>query len=43
MTFGLGHHAKGLKVPDMGATGMQGTWEGSRYVGPGQYRRLATR
>src|ERR1700712_5275159 len=29
---------KGLKVPDMGATGMQGTWEGSRYVGSGQYR-----
>jgi hypothetical protein len=34
----LGTTQKGLKVPDMGATGMQGTWEGSRYVGPGQYR-----
>ena len=34
----LGTTQKGLKVPDMGATGMQGTWQGSRYVGPGQYR-----
>lgn len=34
----LGTTQKGLKVPDMGATGMQGTWEGSRYVGNGQYR-----
>lgn len=34
----LGTTQKGLKVPDMGATGMQGTWEGSRYVGSGQYR-----
>ena len=34
----LGTTQKGLKVPDMGATGMQGTWEGSRYVGTGQYR-----
>jgi hypothetical protein len=25
-------------VPDLGATGMQGTWQGSRYVGTGQYR-----
>jgi hypothetical protein len=34
----LGTTQKGLKVPDKGATGMQGTWEGSRYVGSGQYR-----
>jgi hypothetical protein len=34
----LGTTQKGLKVPDMGATGMQGTWLGSRYVGTGQYR-----
>ncbi|HVY28144.1 MAG TPA: M64 family metallopeptidase [Polyangiaceae bacterium] len=34
----LGTTQKGLKVPDMGATGMQGTWQGSRYVGDGQYR-----
>jgi hypothetical protein len=34
----LGTTQKGLKVPDMGATGMQGTWQGSRYVGSGQYR-----
>ena len=34
----LGTSQKGLKVPDMGATGMQGTWLGSRYVGTGQYR-----
>jgi len=34
----LGTTQKGLKVPDVGATGMQGTWQGSRYVGPGQYR-----
>ena len=34
----LGTTQKGLKVPDMGATGMQGTWLGSRYVGDGQYR-----
>jgi hypothetical protein len=34
----LGTTQKGLKMPDMGATGVQGTWEGSRYVGPGQYR-----
>ncbi len=34
----LGTTQKGLKVPDMGATGMQGTWQGSRYLGTGQYR-----
>jgi hypothetical protein len=34
----LGTTQKGLKVPDKGATGMQGTWLGSRYVGTGQYR-----
>jgi hypothetical protein len=34
----LGTTQKGLKVPDMGATGMQGTWQGSRYLGSGQYR-----
>jgi hypothetical protein len=34
----LGTTQKGLKTPDMGATGMQGTWQGSRYVGTGQYR-----
>jgi hypothetical protein len=34
----LGTTQKGLKVPDKGATGMQGTWQGSRYVGSGQYR-----
>ncbi len=34
----LGTTQKGLKVPDMGATGMQGTWQGSRYVASGQYR-----
>jgi hypothetical protein len=37
-TLWLGTTQKGLKVPDMGATGMQGTWQGSRYVGTGQYR-----
>jgi hypothetical protein len=37
-TLWLGTTQKGLKVPDMGATGMQGTWQGSRYVGSGQYR-----
>jgi len=37
-TLWLGTTQKGLKVPDLGATGVQGTWEGSRYVGPGQYR-----
>jgi hypothetical protein len=37
-TLWLGTTQKGLKVPDMGATGMQGTWQGSRYVGDGQYR-----
>ena len=34
----LGTTQKGLKIPDKGATGMQGTWQGSRYVGSGQYR-----
>jgi IgA Peptidase M64 len=34
----LGTTQKGMKVPDLGATGMQGTWQGSRYVGSGQYR-----
>ena len=34
----LGTTQKGLKVPDLGATGVQGTWLGSRYVGDGQYR-----
>ncbi|RYZ04054.1 MAG: hypothetical protein EOO73_25735 [Myxococcales bacterium] len=33
----LGTTQKGLKTPDMGATGMQGTWQGSRYGGT-QYR-----
>jgi hypothetical protein len=33
----LGTTQKGLKTPDMGATGMQGTWKGSRYGGS-QYR-----
>jgi hypothetical protein len=37
-TLWLNTTQKGLKVPDMGATGPQGTWQGSRYVGPGQYR-----
>ncbi len=37
-TLWLGTTQKGLKMPDMGATGMQGTWQGSRYVGTGQYR-----
>lgn len=34
----LGTMQKGLKVPDMGATGLQGTFVGSRYVDSGQYR-----
>jgi hypothetical protein len=34
----LGTTQKGLKLPDMGATGLQQTWLGSRYVGTGQYR-----
>jgi len=34
----LGTTQKGLKVPDMGATGLQGTFVGSRYVDSGQYR-----
>lgn len=34
----LGVTQKGLKVPDQGATGVQGTFIGSRYVDSGQYR-----
>jgi len=34
----LGTMQKGLKVPDMGATGLQATFVGSRYVDSGQYR-----
>jgi hypothetical protein len=34
----LGTTQKGLKTPDMGATGVQGTFAGSRYVDSGQYR-----
>ncbi|MDD9934031.1 MAG: M64 family metallo-endopeptidase [Myxococcales bacterium] len=34
----LGSTQKGLKVPDMGATGLQSTFAGSRYVDSGQYR-----
>lgn len=34
----LGTMQKGLKVPDMGATGLQGTFVGSRYEDSGQYR-----
>jgi hypothetical protein len=34
----LGTTQKGLKLPDMGATGVQGTFVGSRYVDSGQYR-----
>jgi hypothetical protein len=34
----LGVTQKGLNVPDMGATGVQGTFIGSRYVDTGQYR-----
>jgi len=34
----LGTTQKGLNVPDMGATGVQGTFVGSRYVDSGQYR-----
>lgn len=34
----LGTTQKGLNVPDMGATGIQGTFVGSRYVDTGQYR-----
>ena len=34
----LGTTQKGLKVPDMGATGLQGTFVGSRYDDSGQYR-----
>jgi hypothetical protein len=34
----LGSVQKGLKVPDQGATGLQGSFAGSRYVDSGQYR-----
>lgn len=34
----LGTVQKGLKVPDQGATGLQGVFEGSRYVDDNQYR-----
>jgi hypothetical protein len=34
----LGSTQKGLKVPDQGATGVQGVFSGSRYVDIGQYR-----
>jgi hypothetical protein len=34
----LGTTQKGLNTPDMGATGVQGTFQGSRYVDDGQYR-----
>jgi len=34
----LGTTQKGLNVPDKGATGVQGTFQGSRYVDTGQYR-----
>ena len=34
----LGTMQKGLKAPDMGATGLQSTFVGSRYVDGGQYR-----
>jgi hypothetical protein len=34
----LGTVQRGLKVPDQGATGLQGVFSGSRYVDTGQYR-----
>jgi hypothetical protein len=34
----LGTTQKGLKLPDQGATGLQGAFSGSRYVDSGQYR-----
>ena len=34
----MGTTQKGLNVPDQGATGVQGTFSGSRYVDSGQYR-----
>ena len=34
----LGSVQKGLKVPDLGATGLQGAFVGSRYADTGQYR-----
>src|SRR5262245_8493410 len=33
-----GTRQKGLKMPDMGATGLQGSFVGSRYVDTAQYR-----
>src|SRR6185436_5511906 len=37
----LGTTQKGMNVPDKGATGVQGTFVGSRYVGTGQWRPSA--
>lgn len=37
----LGSVQKGLKVPDQGATGVQGAFAGSRYEDAGQYRPSA--
>jgi hypothetical protein len=37
-TVWLGTVQKGLKVPDLGATGVQGVFSGSRYADSGQYR-----
>lgn len=37
----MGTTQKGLNVPDLGATGVQGTFVGSRYVDSGQYRPSA--
>lgn len=37
----LGSVQKGLKVPDQGATGVQGVFAGSRYVDSGEYRPSA--
>jgi hypothetical protein len=34
----VGTVQKGLNVPDLGATGLQDTFQGSRYVDSGQYR-----
>lgn len=40
-TAWLGTTQKGLKTPDLGATGVQGTFSGSRYVDSEQYRPSA--
>jgi hypothetical protein len=40
-TLWLGTTQKGLKTPDRGATGVQSTFVGSRYVDAGQYRPSA--